>query len=94
MTNPTKSIAKAIDAERLTVNRLDDGTAVLLDKDGEELMSLNEAGRRLIDWIDEGADTLPDLVDRMMDFYEVERDVAHDDAKGFVEEVAELLKAQ
>lgn len=92
MTNPTKSIAKAIDARRLTVNRLGDGTAVLLDGDGEELMTLNEAGRRLIDWIDDGAETLPELVDRMMEFYEVERDVAHDDAKGFVEEVAETLK--
>lgn len=92
MTNPTKSIAKAIDAKRLKVQRLEDGTAELLDADGDELMSLNEAGRRLIDWIDDGAETLPALVDRMMEFYEVKRDVAHADAKDFVEEVAEVLK--
>lgn len=94
MTNPTKSIAKALNAKRLVVERFDDGTAELLDSEGDPLMTLNEAGLRLIDWIDGGAETFPALVDEMLAFYEVERDVAEDDARRFVEEVAEILKGQ
>ena len=53
--DPIKKIRGALESGRLTINALDDGSGVLLDIDGEQLLTLNRTGMRLVQAIDEGA---------------------------------------
>ena len=89
-----KSIATirgALESGRLTINALDDGSGVLLDVDGEQLLTLNRTGMRLVQAIDEGASSVEALRDMLLEEFEVEADRAEADARAFVGEVAEAL---
>lgn len=91
MTHSIDPIRQAIESKRLTVNRLDDGTAVLLDIEGEKLMTLNASALRLIDWIEIGVDSVEELGNRLTEIYEVDLERATADARGFVEDVNQAL---
>ena len=89
--DPIKSIRGALESGRLTINALDDGSGVLLDIDGEQLLTLNRTGMRLVQAIDEGAASVDALRDMLLTEFEVEAERAEADARAFVEEVAEAL---
>lgn len=89
--DPIKTIRDALESGRLTINALDDGSGVLLDIDGEQLLTLNRTGMRLVQAIDEGAAGVDALRDMLQAEFEVEADRAEADARAFVEEVAEAL---
>ena len=86
-----RTIRDALESGRLTINALDDGSGVLLDIDGEQLLTLNRTGMRLVQSIDDGASTVEALRDMLLEEFEVEADRAEVDARDFVEEVAEAL---
>tara|TARA_Y100001933_G_scaffold173198_1_gene171494 strand:+ start:898 stop:1176 length:279 start_codon:yes stop_codon:yes gene_type:complete len=89
--DPIKKIRGALESGRLTINALDDGSGVLLDIDGEQLLTLNRTGMRLVQAIDEGAAGVDALRDMLLAEFEVEAARAEVDARAFVEEVAEAL---
>lgn len=89
--DPIRKIRDALESGRLTINALDDGSGVLLDIDGEQLLTLNRTGMRLVQAIDEGATGVPALRDMLLDEFDVEVDRAEADARAFVGEVAEAL---
>ena len=89
--DPITTIRNALDSGRLTINALDDGSGVVLDTDGEQLLTLNRTGMRLIQSIDDGASTVEPLRDMLMAEYEVEAERAEADVRAFVAEVAKAL---
>lgn len=91
--NPIERIREALDSGRLTINSLDDGSGVLLDIDGEQLLTLNRTGMRLVQSIEDGAESFEALRDVLLAQFEVEPERAETDARAFVEEVAEALEA-
>jgi hypothetical protein len=92
MTAAIEQIRCALDRQRLTVNRLDDGTAVLLDIEGEKLMTLNATALRVIDGICDGLDTTDALGHRLTEVYEVEFERAAQDASALVDRLADVLQ--
>lgn len=90
---PIRKIRDALESGRLTINALDDGSGVLLDVDGEQLLTLNNTGMRLIQAIDDGAIGVETLRDMLLAEFEVEAERAESDAQAFVGEVAAALEA-
>ena len=88
---PITTIRGALESGRLTINALDDGSGVLLDIDGEQLLTLNRTGMRLVQAIDEGASSVEALRDMLVKEFDVEAERAQVDARAFVGEVAEAL---
>ncbi|HMB37735.1 MAG TPA: PqqD family protein [Wenzhouxiangellaceae bacterium] len=88
---PITTIRGALESGRLTINALDDGSGVLLDVDGEQLLTLNRTGMRLVQAIDDGAASVEALRDMLLDEFEVEAERAEADAQAFVGEVAKAL---
>lgn len=89
--DPIRQIRDALESGRLTINALDDGSGVLLDIDGEQLLTLNRTGMRLVQAMDDGAASVEALRDTLLKEFEVEAERAEADARAFVEEVAEAL---
>jgi len=85
------SIRQALDTGRLTINALDDGSGVLLDIDGEQLLTLNATGMHLVQSIEDGLLDVAGLRDRICERFEVEATRAESDARAFVIEVADAL---
>lgn len=88
---PLDRIAEALQGGRLTVNALDDGSGVLLDLDGEQLLTLNGSGMVLVQAIEAGARDPDALATALVERYEVDAATAAADALGFVERLAEAL---
>lgn len=88
---PVQQIRSALDSGRLTINALNDGSGVLLDVDGEQLLTLNRTGMRLIQAIERGADAVEALRDLLMEEFDVEAERAENDARAFVGKVAAAL---
>ena len=88
---PIRKIRDALESGRLTINALDDGSGVLLDVDGEQLLTLNRTGMRLVQGIDDGAMTVEALGGMLLEEFEVDAERAEADARAFVGDVAEAL---
>jgi hypothetical protein len=86
-----ETVRDALATDRLTINALDDGTGVLLDIDGEQLLTLNRTGMTLVQAIADGAEDVAALRDRLCRGFEVDPDRAEADAAAFVQEVAGAL---
>jgi len=84
-------IRRALDSGRLTVNPLDDGGGVVLDIDGEQLMTLNPSGMCLVRALEAGAADAGTLRDALCRDFEVEPARAEADAGAFVGEIAGAL---
>lgn len=89
--NAISSVHSALQSGRVTINALDDGSGVLLDIEGEQLLSLNRTGMFLVQSIEQGTDTVEDLGQALAERYEVEVERAVADVESFVAEVAESL---
>ncbi|NKI33601.1 PqqD family protein [Wenzhouxiangella sp. XN79A] len=84
MSDAIQQIRAALDSGRLTVNRMDDGTAVVLDIEGEQLMTLNGSAVTLLDAISSRADSEKALAEALVDAYEVDIERAERDASDFL----------
>ena len=94
MTDANEAIARirdALESGRLMINALDDGSGVLLDIDGEQLMTLNAAGMHLVRGIERGAQDVASLGGLLCERFEVEPERAETDAGAFLAEVAAAL---
>jgi len=91
MGHAIEQVRNALLAERLTINALDDGSGVLLDIEGEQLMTLNPSGMLLIVALRHGAETYAQLGASLASVYEVESARAVADAETIVTRIAEAL---
>lgn len=92
MTNTAiSSIRSALESGRVSINALDDGSGVLLDIEGEQLLSLNRTGMYLVQTIERGTVTVDGLGEALAERYEVDLERAVADVEHFVAEVADSL---
>jgi hypothetical protein len=84
-------IRAALNSGRLTVNTLDDGSGVLLDLDGEQLLTLNSSALHLVCSVESGAADIDALATALTERFEVDEERAWADAAGFVEGLAAAL---
>jgi len=84
-------IRTALDSGRLTVNALDDGSGVLLDLDGEQLLTLNPSAMHLVRSVESGAGDIDALASALTERFEVDAERARADAAGFIERLAGAL---
>jgi hypothetical protein len=78
-------------SDRLTRTRLADDTGVILDVDTLRAFSLNETGMFLVEAMGEGATTRQQLVDRLVEAFDVDPGTAAADVEQFVEQLAAHL---
>lgn len=83
-----ETLAAAIDDKRLTINALDDGSGVVLDVDGEQMLTANATGVLIIQSIAEGRRSLNLIAEQVSERFDVEPERARSDAAAFVSKVA------
>lgn len=77
-------IAAALEDKRLTINALDDGSGVVLDVEGEQMLTANATGIAIIQAIADG-DIDPDAIaQRLAECFEVDVKRAQRDVVSFV----------
>lgn len=84
-------IRKALEQGRATVNPLDDGTGVVVDIAGEQLLTLNATGVVLMQVLESGTVSEQALASALTARYEVDHDRALTDSRAFVERVSTTL---
>jgi len=84
-------LAEALESQRLTINALDDGSGVVLDVDGEQLLTMNATALTLVQAVSDGARTEGELVTVLTDTFEVDDDPARADIRSLMKQVTEVL---
>jgi hypothetical protein len=80
-----KRLATALRGGDLAWARLEDGTAVIVDARGQNVLTLNETGLLLVDALRQGAASEEDLAATLVRSYEVDAATAAADARAFLE---------
>lgn len=93
MTTSLETVRAALDDGRLTINALDDGSGVLLDIEGEQLLTLNRTGLAMVQAVADGAGTNAEVGQFIAELFDVEADIAAADAAGFLAEIAAALES-
>lgn len=84
-------IAQALAAGRLTINRLDDGSGVLLDAQREQLLSMNRTGLMIVEAIADGMTTESAIAQHLGHRFGIEPEHVQQDLRWFSERLAEAL---
>ncbi len=84
-------LVDALASQRLTINHLDDGSGVLLDVEGEQLLTLNCSALALIEALRDGARSEHDLATSLTRRFDVSAGRAREDAKAFVDNMARAM---
>ncbi len=71
------------------ISRIIDGEAVLMSPIGDGLHVFNEVGTRIWELLD-GNNSVEDIVEKICQEYEVEKDTAYNDVIMFLEELLEI----
>ena len=82
--SPISVLARASDVRY----RIVAGEAVVVRQSAAKVLGLNEVGSRLFDLLD-GRTSIAELVDRMVEEYEVERELLEADALRFLAELVD-----
>lgn len=67
-----------------SVSKLVDGSGVILDVSGHQVLTLNEAGMVLVESLQHGVDDQQQLVDKLSEVFEVEPEQANRDVAAFL----------
>jgi hypothetical protein len=86
-----EELARMLATDELTTTKLVDGTGVILDVDTLQVFTLNETGMFLVEALGEGVTDRDGLVERLVETFEVEDDVAGGDVDVFVADLAKFL---
>jgi hypothetical protein len=84
-------IAAALDDGRLTINALDDGSGVVLDVEGEQMLTTNATGMHIIQAIAGGDREADAIAHRLAKHFEVDAQQAQRDVATFVDSVGQGL---
>jgi hypothetical protein len=85
-------LSSVLVSDRLTQTILPDGTGVVLDIDGRQILTLNATGMYLVEQLRSGADSTGELAERLASAFEVEAEVAQADVEEFAATLAQFLK--
>jgi len=86
-----KYIEDQLNAGRLSVTVMDDGSGVLLDSEREALFNLNATGLFIIERIQEGCESVETLANEMGQAFQVARERARSDAERFIKDLSATL---
>ena len=89
--NGLAGIARALRSGRFAMTRLGDGSGVLLDIEGNQVLSLNETGMFLLDAIAAGTAGEDALLSAMLGAFDVDETTARADLDRFLAELRERL---
>jgi len=84
-------VQKALHGGRLTVNPLDDGSGVVMDVDGEQLMTMNASALAIVILINEGAESMEQVVRGLTASFDVDAARAGLDVEHFLNRMARSL---
>lgn len=83
--NPSlEQLQHYLDSGRLTISALDDGSGVVLDVEGEKLVSLNATGLAIVQSAADGAASEQDLAAALAERFAVAPDAARADVRTFL----------
>jgi Coenzyme PQQ synthesis protein D (PqqD) len=77
---------------QLAETKLEDGSGVLLDIEGHQVLSLNEAGMFLVSVLRDGTASTQALVQRLMEQFEVDNALAVNDVEGFLADFSRIIR--
>jgi hypothetical protein len=89
-----RTLHALLEDERFDETCLPDGTSVILDIAGQQVVSLSKTGAYIVAQVRDGADDFDDLAKRVAIRYEVDEDTARTDARQFVAELIQALSKQ
>lgn len=84
-------ISQALSSERLTINRLDDGSGVVLDVQREQLVSMNRTGLMIIEAIAAGASGEAEIAEHLGQSFRIPLERAEQDVRRFTRQLAGAL---
>jgi hypothetical protein len=84
-------IAGALDDKRLTINALDDGSGVVLDVDGERMLTANATGIAIVQAIADGHRSAAAIAGVIARHFDVPESRALEDVHEFVPGIAQGL---
>jgi hypothetical protein len=80
-----KELARLLASDdEFTQQKLSDDTGVILDVDSLKVFSLNESGQYLVDCLRQGVTSEEELVDRLVEEFDVAEETARKDVAAFV----------
>ncbi len=85
-------VREAFAGGRLTVNSLEDGSGVVLDVEGEQLMTMNRTGLAVVQLIADGADDMEMIIGNVVSTFEVSPARASHDTEEFIDRMAKVLQ--
>ena len=86
-----EELARMLATDELTTTKLVDGTGVILDVDTLQVFTLNETGMFLVEALSEGAADREGLIDRLLETFDVEEDIAGEDVDLFIADLGKFL---
>jgi hypothetical protein len=86
-----EELARMLATDELTTTKLVDGTGVILDVDTLQVFTLNETGMFLVEALSEGAADREALINRLLETFEVEEDIAGEDVDLFIADLGKFL---
>lgn len=92
--NELRDLADILSSSRVSRTRLPDGTGVVLDIVGRNVVSLNETGQFVIEQLATGLGDEDEMVRRMVAEFKVDEVSARRDLAAFVARLVGLLRAE
>jgi len=89
--NGLERIAENLRSNRFAVTRLPDGSGVLLEVEGLQVLSLNATGMFLLDTVANGATEAEELVRELVRVFDVDETTARNDLDAFLAEFLRRL---
>jgi hypothetical protein len=86
-----EELARMLATDELTTTKLVDGTGVILDVDTLQVFTLNETGMFLVEALSEGAADREALINRLLETFDVEEDIAGEDVDLFIADLGKFL---
>jgi hypothetical protein len=87
-----KKLHELLSSERLTETALEEGGGVLLDLEGQQILSLNEVGMKLVRMIRTEPFSQDDLAQRLAKAYGIDEVTAAEDVGLFIHRLSQFLR--
>lgn len=90
-TTNINNLKLAISSPSLTITKLSDGTSVLLDIEGNQVLSFNQTGAYIIDCLYNDMDSIEDISSALSSEFDISPDEAKRDIQDFISELSKLM---
>ena len=86
-----ETLRESLSEGRLTISALDDGTGVVLDVEGEQLLEMNATGLAMMQAIADGAENEDAVVERVVEKFDAPVERVREDVRAFVVDVSKAV---